>query len=371
MRGIVNRILSIIILLSASPALIHAAEADSIVAHTPEQPHKNWVKQLIATNFEINNPSINYPKFARFIVKVYNWGDRTFNSYDPEYVVNVGKNWKLTGNSYNWGESNVLYFQDRNYIRMYSSIYSDVGANLGFMALNIGYTINANNLIGNPTNYRKNMRYSFTCGLFAANVIRTDTRGGMKITHFGERKLNKRLAFNNIYQSNTEVDLYYFFNNKRYSQAAAYCYSKYQLKSAGSFIAGLNYGKQSIDLDFSQLPAELAAEMPGNHMKYNFNYNSYNILFGYAYNWVLHPRRWLINATMLPSVGYKHSYEDSTDGKKDMFSLTAKAMLAVVYNHRSLFASLNGRMDGHVHFGNGYTFFNSIESVTFNVGMRF
>ena len=33
----------------------------------------SWVKQLMASNFNVNAPGINYPKFVRFCVNVYNW----------------------------------------------------------------------------------------------------------------------------------------------------------------------------------------------------------------------------------------------------------------------------------------------------------
>lgn len=77
----------------------------------PEYYRQNWVKQLFANGFRINEPGINYPKFMRFCLNVYNWGDRTFNSYDPEYVVGTGKNWKLYLNSHNWAQSYALFFR--------------------------------------------------------------------------------------------------------------------------------------------------------------------------------------------------------------------------------------------------------------------
>ena len=46
----------------------------------------NWVSQLIKTGFHINDPRINYPAFPRFALKVYNWGDRTFNHYESAFV---------------------------------------------------------------------------------------------------------------------------------------------------------------------------------------------------------------------------------------------------------------------------------------------
>nr|WP_301752803.1 DUF4421 family protein [uncultured Muribaculum sp.] len=61
----------------------------------------------------------------------------------------------------------------------------------------------------------------------------------------------------------------------------------------------------------------------------------------------------------------------STEGRKDMFSTNVRAMMSVVYNHRSLYASLVGRYDGHIYYKSSYTFVNSNNSVTLNIGTRF
>lgn len=344
---------------------------DSIPVSNFQYKSSNWVKQLIENGFRINDPGVNYPKFPRFLLKVYNWGDRTFNSYDKDYVVSTGKNWKLTGKNYNWLESYALFFSNHTNIRMISPLYSDVGASIGFMALNVGYTINANKIFGTTNSTRRHYEYGFTCSRLAANLTYTRNNGGVRITKFGEYDLKHSLKFNGVRQKTFNADVYYFFNHNKYSQAAAYCYSKYQLKSAGSLIVGVNYGTQDIDLDFTKLPLDMMDQMPGDYSFYGFHYREYNVTVGYAHNWALYPRRWLINLTALPALGYKHSSEESTDGKKDMFAISPKVMMGVVYNHGNLFASLNGRFDGHLHFGDGYTFFNSIETFQFIVGMRF
>ena len=367
-----RKVLCLMLLILILPvASVKAEDADSIPVYGFKYKSTNWVKQLIENGFRINDPDVNYPKFPRFLLKVYNWGDKTFNSYDNDYVIGTGKNWKLTGKNYNWMESYALFFTNHTNIRMISNPYSDFGAHLGFMALSVGYTFKVNELFGNPKSTRSHYEYGFTCSRLAANVVYTKTSGGVKVTKFGDMELPHSFKFNGVTQKTFSLDAYYFFNNRKYSQAAAYCYSKYQLKSAGSLIAGINYGTQNISLDFTKLPLEMLDRLPGDYSHYNFHYTEYNLTLGYAYNLVLHPKRLLMNVTALPSIGYKHSYEDSTDGKKDMFATTAKVMLGAVFNHRNLFVAMNGRFDGHLHFGNGYTFFNSIESLTVDVGLRF
>lgn len=86
-----------------------------------------WYKQLMNNNFRINDPRIRYPKFPKFCVDVYNWGDRTFNTYDTTYVVGTGKNWKAMLRSYNWMQSYAIYFSDKEHLRLISNPYSDLG----------------------------------------------------------------------------------------------------------------------------------------------------------------------------------------------------------------------------------------------------
>lgn len=54
-----------------------------------------------------------------------------------------------------------------------------------------------------------------------------------------------------------------------------------------------------------------------------------------------------------------------------MFALNGNFGLAVVYNHRALFASVNANVKAHVYFGGDYTFFNSLFSTSCTVGARF
>lgn len=345
------------------------------VADTSSWNRLPWYKQLWDTGFHIHDPRINYPAFPKFCLRVYDWGDRTFNSYDHDYVVGTGKNWKVMLKNYNWMESYMLMFSihSRDMLHLRSDIYNDAGAYLSFMAVSVGYTAKLNSLFGGADNERHNFNFNFTCSRFSANFDYTTTRGNTMITHIGSFH-NKELLpyrFNDISHKSTSGDLYYFFNYRRYSQAAAYSFSKYQLKSAGTGILGFAFNHQRIDLDFHSLSPEMKEALPGLEDEYHFRYTDYGILGGYAYNWAIRPRTWLFNVTALPSIGYRHTYSYSSEGRKDMLSSNIRLRLAFVYNHRALFASLTGRFDGNLYFNSRYAFFNSIESLSLIVGARF
>ncbi len=333
-----------------------------------------WYRQVYETGFRIHDPAINYPKFMRFAIKIYDWGDKTFNSYNPEYVVGTGKNWKAIVNSYNWMESYMLLFSihDRDMLHLRSDIFSDMGIHLSFMAVSLGYTAKVDNWSGKKSK-RSNFNFNFTSSRFSANIDIMSTKGDTRITHFGDYNKNHSLnyRFDDIEHKALSGEFYYFLNHLKYSQAAAYCYSKYQLKSAGSAILGFAFNNQRIRMDFSSLPDEMKEFLPSLENLYNFRYTDYAVLAGYGYNWALKPRRWLANITAIPSVGWRHSYADSSEGRKNMVATNFRFRLALVYNHKALFASLNARLDANLFFNSRYAFFNSTESISFIVGTRF
>ncbi|MDE6490203.1 MAG: DUF4421 domain-containing protein, partial [Muribaculaceae bacterium] len=236
----------------------------------------------------------------------------------------------------------------------------------------LGYSWNANRLMHHTDDDRKTFNFNFCCALFSADFNYSYAKGGANIRHFGTYKKSgdTDLRFDDLSQETLHFDVYYFFNNRRYSQAAAYSYSKYQLRSAGSWMAGIGLNHQNISMDFSTLSPDVLQYMPELQPAYTFHYTSYDLMGGYGYNWVFRPN-WLFNITVLPSIGYKHSYVGGAETRKDMFSANMKVMSSLTYNHRALFAGLVGRFDGHVNMSAGYTFFNSMESCSLVVGARF
>lgn len=360
----------------ASVAVIDSIKTDS--AATPATADSifnslKWYDQLLENGFRIHDPRINYPKFMQFCLKVYDWGDKTFNSYDPDYVVGVGKNWKVMTKSYNWMTSYMMFFHDDRTLHMRSNIYNDLGAYVCFMAVSLGYTAKLDNLIGHGRKTRENLSFSFTTSRFHAALNYWKTIGDMKITHLGDYNFGNHFAydFDAVKMRSFSGEAYYFFNHLKYSQAAAYCFSKYQLKGAGSWMVGLAFNHQTLDMDFSQLPKEMLEYLPSLADKYRFHFNDYDLMCGYGHNWVPHPKRWVINLTALPSIGYRYSYADSSDGKRNLFSSNLRVLFSCVYNNKALFASIIGRFDGHLYFNNRYTLFDSVESLSLIVGARF
>ena len=358
-------------MLMLAPA-IHAEETDSCSC---SEPHSStyWIKQLIDNGFRIHDPDVCYPRFPRFALKVYNWGDRTFNSYDTAYVVGTGKNWKLMGKSYNWIETSTMLFPEDLTLDMHSNLFSDAGARLSFMAVSVGYMWNMNRLFSHPAS-RHTFDFAFNCSRFYLSYQTVSSEGGMIITRLGDYNKGKKLRyhFDDVSIRSKSADLIYFFRHRNYSHAAAYAYSKYQLRSAGTALIGLSFAEQRMDMNFASLPEEMQKYVPLTSLQYSSHYRSYSACGGYSYNWVLHPRRWLVNFYGIGAIGYRQLFGTRED--RDALELIAQQVQissAAVYNHRALFAAATVRFHGFLNYNSSHTHFNSFPSFSLIVGMRF
>ncbi|MCH5233322.1 MAG: DUF4421 domain-containing protein [Muribaculaceae bacterium] len=322
---------------------------------------------------DLSDTTVIYPKFLKFCVDVYNWGDRFFNSFNPEYVVGTGKRWKARFVSDNWLDSYYLKLPNNINTTMSSDVYANLGAYLQYMAVSVGLSYDIEKLFKKKEPAHKKFEFGFICALFNADLYYHENKGGVNIRRFGDFKAGKLIKeyFPGVEMSTFGFDVYYFFNNKKYSQGAAYNFARYQLKSQGSFMAGISITNQKLNFDFSKLPDNLKPMLPyADQTEYYFHYNSYAVLFGYGYNWVLAPKL-LFNVTVMPSVGFSHYYEDSLEGDKYMASLNIQGKMSLTYNLGNYFFGLIGKMNGHLYKRGDYSLFSSIENFSAYIGLRF
>ncbi len=333
-----------------------------------------WKRALAHGKLDVNDSSVTYPKVLGFAVKLYRWGDRTFNSYDTAYVVGSGKRWKLMLKNNNWMDSyrGELSAQDFD-VMLTSNVSSNFGVQISYMALSLGYALNVNNLISGKRVEHKKWDFSFTCSRIFMEAYYYQDRNEANLRHFGDYDgdlLSRSLKFSGLHRKIYGLYAYYIFNNKRYAQAAAYCFSKYQKRSAGSFLAGINVSHQNIDMDFSTMPPELQATLPDERRDYRFRYRDYNFLVGYGYSWVFH-RNWLYNISIAPGIGYRHSFHNSIDGNRNMLAVNYRCKMALVYNHNRFFYGAHLISDGHLYHSSAHRFFNANHNFNLTAGIRF
>jgi hypothetical protein len=173
---------------------------------------------------------------------------------------------------------------------------------------------------------------------------------------------SKGMSFNDLMRSedyNFDItsivfDAYWIFNKKKFSLSAAYDMSTIQLRSAGSFIAGIvyNYGK----CDYA-VPDNVRLLMEANGIGKMKTYQG-SISGGYTYNWVPMPGL-VINLTGMPVLTlYSHSrlykyrwenipkhpgsseivgtriYETDTHSENGRITLNINARIAAAYRYK-------------------------------------
>lgn len=340
---------------------------DSIPAQ--EDPNRNWWHLFKKGKLSMSDPTVHWPKFLGFCVKVYNWGDRVFSSTNPEYVVGTGKKWRARIVNDNWANSYYMKINQKFNSIMSTPLHVLLGASIQYMAVSYTYSLDMSHMCtGSPISYVK-QEFGFNCARFSADAYYYSNTGA-NIRTFGEYKGHLREPFSGVDMETFGVDAYYFFNGYKYSQGAAYNFSKIQKKSQGCLMAGFAYCNQNISLDFTELPANLVPYLDFDDLHYRFHYNDYNFLLGYGFNHVM-GQHWLYNITVIPGVGFNHCYEDSADGSVKLLSVSGRAMTSFTFNSGNWFAGIQGRIRGNWYHSKRVHFFNAVESIVLSGGIRF
>ncbi|MBO7609187.1 MAG: DUF4421 domain-containing protein [Muribaculaceae bacterium] len=333
--------------------------------------NRYWWRAMKHGKINFNDSTMGYPKFLMFCYKTYIWGDRAFNSYDSAYVKSTGKNWKLILKSDNWADSYIgRPFKDVRMI-MNSNLVSNIGVSLSFMAVSLGYSVNVSNLLHGGKVSNK-VDFSFTCARFAADAFYLENNNETNVIYTDENVDNERHKFRQPGISRKAMGLtaYYFFNNRRYAQAAAYCFSKYQKRSAGSWLAGISLQHFDVKFDVEQLADEAHVYIPTQEDAPRILYNDYCLLFGYGHNWVL-GRKWLLNLTVTPYIGYRYNILPQPGQKTSDLSINFRGRIAAVYNHKQYFIGLQGYADHHRYKSRNSRLVSSILDFSVLGGIRF
>ena len=331
-----------------------------------------WWRALKHGKVDLDGGTIDYPAFIDFCWKVYKWGDKAFNSYDSAYVVGTGKNWKFMYKSNIWNDNYQGQPSGRNMrVDMRSKLAANVGLQLSFMAVSVGYTLGITNLM-NGEKVSNKVDFSFTCARFAAEAYYMENRG--TTTAWVTDKVSgdkwKIKEFGGLHRKSYGLSAYYFFNNRRYAQAAAYCFSKYQKRSAGSFIAGICMQHRDMAINLQEMPQIVQDQIPADEELPHFLYNDYCLLAGYGHNWVLGPK-WLLNLTVTPYVGYRHLLATPHEDRASAWSLNLRARMGAVYNHKKFYIGLQSYGDFHRYKSEKHHFIGSLLDFSTLVGIRF
>jgi hypothetical protein len=196
--------------------------------------------------------------------------------------------------------------------------YCDIAASI---------SINPAKISGDYNDYEFNFEYhgqkfSFDISYLRATSLSGDIKYG-DIDHLDKDGLRMNVV---------NASVYYVFNNRKFSYPAAMLQNYYQLRSAGSWLAGVSF--QAGSIKSTQELKERSPLAPDVHLKF------VNVALGggYGYNFVFGKHsQWLLHLSAIPSfVVFKHNRLTVNDNeKKDhglCFNMIFNERAALVYH---------------------------------------
>ncbi|KAB1065104.1 DUF4421 family protein [Salibacter halophilus] len=323
----------------------------------------------LATYAQLNDQSL-YEKSVL-------WVEENLNYYDSNYVEKFPFKYMVGTRLSRWDNAYDLEFGDNEALNLRSEAFHSVGVSLGYKLISFNYNINfsrfdsQNDLSDNQFNVMLNtsrlvgeFSYSINEGGVTVETYRKEVEGE-------EQSIDIDKSFDGLRNQSFSLDLHYFFNGKKYSNAAAYSvsYINKQVQNAGSFIAGVSFSGQATYIDFQKLVEETGVESFPNRDELNVNYRTLAINFGYGYSFVFF-ENWLLNATAIPTAGIKF-YEQEENEANGRFALGGKSRLSVVYNRENHFISLNYNNFSEVYFSEDYRLTNTLGTLSLSGGIKF
>ena len=250
--------------------------------------------------------------------------------YDTNYVARPKEKWLLR----------LLGNQTGNYIHAKGTVHDvyskydlhtktnyTMGLEVNYCDIAATFSINPAKIGGDYNDYEFNFEYHGQMISFDINYLRaTSLTGDIKLgnmDHLDEEGLRMNVV---------NASAYYIFNNRKFSYPAALFQNYYQLRSAGSWLAGLTVQSGSI-----KTTDELKARNP-LAPEVHLTFANVALGGGYGYNFVFGQRsQWLLHLSVLPSlVVYKHNrLTVNGEEMKDhglCFNMLFNERVAVVYH---------------------------------------
>ena len=333
---------------------------------------------LMNDNIEADSlTSVRPSAFKRAIKKFMNFSD-----FDTLYISPNRYNYALMATHF----SNFEYYSVSSDLPQPQKLsfspnpHNKIGLYFGWRWIFLGWSVDVDDIY-RKTN-RKNKGTEFDLSLYSSklgvDIFYRRTGNNYKIHKirgfYDEITSNYSENFNGLKVDIKGLNLYYIFNNRKFSYPAAFSQSTNQRRNAGTFIAGFSISKHNLDFDYEELPEYIQEKMnPG--MKVNkIKYTNANISFGYAYNWVF-ARNCLACISLTPAIAYKASDVDAEthEGKQwySKFNLDFLIRAGIVYNNGKYFVGSSFVGKNYNYHRNNFSLDNGFGTLQVYAGFNF
>lgn len=314
---------------------------------------------------------------------------KTFSQVDTNYVEPQKYNFQLMLQNTNTYEAYTLETKSGQRISFAPDVSVKVGPYIGWRWIFLGYTIDLGHLSGGKN--KQDFNLSLYSSKLGVDIFYRKTGNDYKIRRMElgddiDTDPLKNVDFGGIDASIKGFNLYYIFNNRKFSYPAAYSQSTRQRRSAGSALAGIGYTTHSLSVDWRQLD-QIVTEKLGSAaatqvidsslVSERIHYADVSVSGGYAYNWVF-ARNWLFDISLSLALGYKHSSGDLEHQRfkfKDFrfrnFNVDGVMRMGIVWNTSKWYAGANAIFHSYNYRKSQFTANTYFGNVNLYVGFNF
>lgn len=258
--------------------------------------------------------------------------------------------------------------------------HNKIGLYFGWRWIFLGWSVDVDDL-SRKTN-RKNKGTEFDLSLysskFGVDIFYRRTGNNYKIHKikgfFDEIPSDYSESFNGLKVNIKGLNLYYIFNNRKFSYPAAFSQSTNQRISTGTFITGFSISRHKLDFDYMELPQYIQDKMNPGMKVNNIKYTNANISFGYAYNWVF-ARNCLACLSFTPALAYKTSdvNAEAHEGNKKYgkFNLDFLIRAGIVYNNGKYYVGTSFLGKNYNYQRNNFSLDNGFGTLQVYAGFNF
>ena len=311
---------------------------------------------------------------------------RGFDRLDDEYIEPNHYEFTVMGQVTRTFESFVLRSNDQH-ITLAPDGLTKIGPYFGWRWFFLGYTFDIKNIGFSQNGLRKEFDFSIYSSQIGIDLFYRRTGDDYKIRNVDlgkgvDGRLYEGLPFAGVNVGITGAYVYYIFNHGRFSYPAAFSQSTCQKISCGSWLAGVGYTHNTLDMDYDELqkalnertPKGMEVKLDSGMMFRDIVYDDIMISGGYAYNWVF-AKNWLFCAGAQLGLCYKSSW-GKVAGEQPKFSfdkvnLDGIGRFGLVYNNTRWYAGCSAILRTNNYRTSRFTANNIFGSFNAYVGYNF
>lgn len=312
---------------------------------------------------------------------------RGFSAIDTNYIEPQHYNYTVMLQSTSTYEIYTLKSSKGQELTFAPDVIMKFGPYFGWRWFFLGYTFDLRNISFGGSKQKQELDFSIYSSQIGIDLFYRRTGSDYKIrdARMGDDVDVSQLEgmpFGGLNVGISGFDIYYIFNHKRFSYPAAFSQSTCQKLSCGSWIAGIGYTKNSLELNYDDLQKVVEANvMPVNTVKIDsglmfssVRYYDMNVSCGYAYNWVF-AKNCLFCASGALSIAYKHSHGDTPE-KSDGFdfdnvNLDGIGRFGLVYNNTRWYVGMSAIIRSYNYHKSRFSANNTFGSLNIYAGYNF